>query len=178
MAKSTRDRRLERYKIPAVRCKAHSSRTGQPCKQWAIRGAVVCVTHGGSAPNVKRAAAERVAEALEDLIAPSRILREIAAIAYFDMRRLYDSEGNLLKPKDWPDDVARALSSMKTVKKNLTTGDGKVDDVIEPRLWDKPKALELLAKHKGLLTDKVEVSLGADLFARLTAGRKRVADGK
>jgi hypothetical protein len=42
------------------RCTAHSSRTGQPCKRWAIAGGTVCPMHGGSAPQVKASAMERL----------------------------------------------------------------------------------------------------------------------
>lgn len=48
---------------PAVRCSAHSSRTGEPCGAYAVHGANVCRAHGGSVPHVKRAAARRLAEA-------------------------------------------------------------------------------------------------------------------
>lgn len=41
-------------------CKAKSSRTGQPCRAWAIMGATVCRWHGGAAPQVRAAAAARV----------------------------------------------------------------------------------------------------------------------
>ena len=43
------------------RCSAHRS-NGEPCKAYAVRGATVCVTHGGAAPRVREAAARRVAE--------------------------------------------------------------------------------------------------------------------
>lgn len=42
------------------RCSAHSKRTGNPCTQPAIAGATVCRMHGGSAPQVKAAAKERL----------------------------------------------------------------------------------------------------------------------
>lgn len=45
-----------------VRCTAHSSRTGEPCKKYAIIGGNVCSTHGGSAPAVKEAARRRIAQ--------------------------------------------------------------------------------------------------------------------
>lgn len=45
----------------AQRCTAHRT-NGEPCRAWAVRGATVCVTHGGAAPAVRAAAARRVAE--------------------------------------------------------------------------------------------------------------------
>lgn len=56
------------------RCSAKSTRTGQPCKLPPIKGGTVCATHGGAAPQVKRKAEERIAEARArflDLLDPS-----------------------------------------------------------------------------------------------------------
>ncbi|HET9254890.1 MAG TPA: AsnC family protein [Pseudonocardiaceae bacterium] len=53
-----------RHPLPAIRCRAHRRHDGAPCGRWAIRGGAVCPSHGGSAPHVKRAAAERVRRAL------------------------------------------------------------------------------------------------------------------
>lgn len=44
----------------AVRCSARTS-AGKPCRAWAIAGGTVCAVHGGRAPQVKRAAARRLA---------------------------------------------------------------------------------------------------------------------
>jgi hypothetical protein len=44
------------------KCKAHVAGTGEPCKNWPIAGAEVCVSHGGKARQVKEAAERRVAE--------------------------------------------------------------------------------------------------------------------
>ncbi len=43
-----------------VRCSAHSKRTGKPCTMPAIAGGTVCRMHGGSAPQVKASARERL----------------------------------------------------------------------------------------------------------------------
>jgi hypothetical protein len=45
----------------------------------------------------------------------------------------------------------------------VTTGDGKTDDVFRVRLADKVRSLEMLAKHFGLLVDRVDHS-GAIVF--------------
>jgi len=44
------------------RCTGHSSRTGEPCKLWPVKGATVCHKHGGRAKQVKAKAEERLAE--------------------------------------------------------------------------------------------------------------------
>lgn len=43
-------------------CTAKSVRSQEQCKKPAIRGGTVCGTHGGSSPQVKRKAAERLAQ--------------------------------------------------------------------------------------------------------------------
>jgi hypothetical protein len=45
----------------AVKCQAHRS-DGAPCKRWATRGAYVCASHGARAPQVRRAAHDRLIE--------------------------------------------------------------------------------------------------------------------
>lgn len=44
------------------KCAKTSKRSGRPCKNWAIKGHTVCRNHGGSAPQVKAAAARNVLE--------------------------------------------------------------------------------------------------------------------
>jgi hypothetical protein len=47
------------------RCTAHLSDGSRQCERWAIDGGVVCATHGGQAPQVKKSARERLAELVE-----------------------------------------------------------------------------------------------------------------
>lgn len=49
------------HPLPSVPCRAHHRRDGAPCERWAIRGATVCPSHGGNAPQVRRVAGEREA---------------------------------------------------------------------------------------------------------------------
>lgn len=47
--------------VQSIRCTA-TARTGRRCRNRAILGATVCRMHGGSAPQVRRAAEERLRE--------------------------------------------------------------------------------------------------------------------
>lgn len=136
-------------------CTAKNGR-GLPCGMPPIRGGMVCPAHGGRAPQVRAKANERLA----DLIDPDRALREAARLAYSDPRELFDAAGQLRPVKDWPDALAAAIGSIEVVKRNVDSADGKTDDVIKVKVWDKPKALEMLFKHLGLLTEKLEHSGG------------------
>ena len=157
----------------ARRCTAKSSRSGNPCKKAAILGGTVCRTHGGSAPQVKKKALERI----EDLIDPDRALREAAKLAYSNIQDLLDEEGQVRPMKEWPRELAAAVSSIDITKKNLTAGDGKQEDVIRIRLWDKPSNLTLLFKHLNLLTERLHLSADKEILDRLMSARERV-DGQ
>jgi HEAT repeat protein len=49
------------------KCRAKRS-NGEPCKRWAIVGGSVCMTHGGSAPQVRKAAEERLRALIDPAI--------------------------------------------------------------------------------------------------------------
>src|SRR4029079_8562013 len=51
--------------LPERRCRAHSSRTGEQCKNAAIKGSTVCRFHGGAAKQVKANARARLENAAE-----------------------------------------------------------------------------------------------------------------
>jgi hypothetical protein len=53
-------KRCDRCGEPHPRCKGHRN-DGKPCGLWPRRGATVCRRHGGSAPQVKKAAERRQA---------------------------------------------------------------------------------------------------------------------
>ena len=95
-------------------------------------------------------------ERLADLIDPDRALREAARLAYSDVRELYDEQGKLKPMKDWPDDLAAAIGGVEFVRRNVDGADGHSDDVIKVKVWDKPKALEMLFKNLGLLKETLE----------------------
>jgi phage terminase small subunit len=84
-----------------------------------------------------------------------RVLEELRRLGFSDLAVAFDDQGSLLPIRQVPIETRAALASVKVTKKNLTAGDGKTEDVVELRLWDKPRALESLAKHFGLLKENV-----------------------
>ena len=133
-------------KDPKRQCNG-TNKKGEPCGRAPIRGGFVCPRHGGGAPQVRRKANERLA----DLIDPDRALREAARLAYSDLGELI-AEGKVKSLEDWPPELRAAVSSFEVVKGNVDQGDGKSDTVVRVKLWDKPKALEMLFKHLDLFS--------------------------
>lgn len=92
-------------------------------------------------------------------VTAQRVLEELACIAFLDPGEMYDEDGNLKHIRDMPERVRRAIASMEVDRRNRRGRgeDGEEDDIEETnkriRMNDKMKALEMLAKHVGLLAD-------------------------
>lgn len=83
-------------------------------------------------------------------------MREAARLAYSDIGDLFDDDGKLLPLNDWPKDARAAVSSVEVLTRTRGAGDRVLDDVVKIKLWDKPKLIELLFKHLGLMRDTVQ----------------------
>jgi phage terminase small subunit len=114
-------------------------------------------TEGKRGPQ-KRTLALRAAAQRSLAVTADRTIREIGRLAFSDIGQLFDAKGRLRPLHELPADVRAAIASVKISKKNLTAGDGVVEDVIEVKLWDKLRAVEMAAKHHGLLLEKIEHS--------------------
>lgn len=78
------------------------------------------------------------------------VLRETAAIAFSDVRKLFDENGNLLPVRDWPSDIAPAVSGIEVMLMKGKDGSETTLKVAKIKLWDKNSALEKLLKHLGM----------------------------
>ena len=67
-------------------------------------------------------------------LSASTVLDQLRALSMIDMRDFFDDDGVLKPPSRWSVDMGRAVVSFDTVKKNVTSGDGKSDDVFRVRL--------------------------------------------
>lgn len=92
-----------------------------------------------------------------------RVLLEMARLAFVDARSFWDDTGNLKPFSELDADQGAALAGFEAIIKNAKAGDGITDEIHKIKMWDKPRALEMLAKHFGLLTDKVEHSGGIEI---------------
>lgn len=81
---------------------------------------------------------------------------EIARLALTDRRGVW-ADGRLKPLDEWTVDEAACLEGMEVIIKNAQAGDGHTDTVHKVKLTSKPGALEMLARHFGLLSDKVKV---------------------
>jgi len=103
-------------------------------------------------PHIQKAVQRATADRVTRLAGTAdNTVREIARICFSDIGDLFDDFSNLKSVKDLPREVRACIASIKVVKKNLTVGDNAVEYVHEIKFWNKPQALELLARHLGLL---------------------------
>lgn len=91
-------------------------------------------------------------------VTKERVLEELATIAFASKADFFDKQGNLIPIHKLGRRQARQLASVEIIVKNAQAGDGHMDTVHKLRLWDKTKALEMLAKYHGLLQERVEHS--------------------
>jgi hypothetical protein len=75
--------------------------------------------------------------------------------------------------RQMPEEMQRAISSVKVRTENLTPGDDAQDTTIEIRLWDKTRALELGARANGWLKDKTEITMPEEMLSILDRAKAR-----
>lgn len=93
----------------------------------------------------------------------TRVLEEYRRLAFMDARSFFDDRGNLKPFSELTEEQGSALAGFEAIIKNAQAGDGVTDTIHKIKFWDKTRALESLAKHFGLLTEKVEHSGGLDI---------------
>lgn len=101
------------------------------------------------------------------------VLRELSAIVHFDPRRLFDEVGGLIRIKDLPEDVAKAIAGIDVAIKM----EGKdVIRVMKLRFADKNAAIEKAMKHLGLFErdNKQQTNAMTELLAHVAAHNQPV----
>lgn len=80
-----------------------------------------------------------------------RMIQELSMIAYGTIQPLFDEHGKLLKPREWPAEIAGMVASVETEETYEGFGEARVwtgySHKVKP--WDKLKAHDQLAKILG-----------------------------
>jgi phage terminase small subunit len=88
-----------------------------------------------------------------------RVIQEIARVAFSDPRRLIGPDGNLLPLEQLSDEDAAGIAGVEITVRGP---EGKAT-VTKIKRWDKARCLELLARHHGLLNDKLQMQGGLSI---------------
>lgn len=85
-----------------------------------------------------------------------RVLKEMARLAFFDIRKLVNSDGTPRALHELDDDTAAAIAGLEVVRVgNAMIGEG---EVLKFKIADKNSALEKLAKHLQMFVERTEVT--------------------
>lgn len=81
-------------------------------------------------------------------ITQERVLQELAAIAFSDVRKFYNEDGSLKSITELDDETAAAMAGMDI--EEIFMEKTHIGNTKKIKRWDKAKALELLGKHLGI----------------------------
>lgn len=108
-------------------------------------------------------------------ISADRVLREAAKIAFGDPRVLFRSDGSLRTPDEYDENDGAMIEGIKTRRIVEVGADGEMQqvEIQEVKLSPKMPAVTLLARHLGILNDKLDVNVTGNLAARMDEAFKR-----
>ena len=109
------------------------------------------------------------------LIAADEILCSLHNIANIDPIELFQDNGQIRKINEMTPEARKAIAGIEVEEIFGVVGtEYKPTGCIKKiKLWDKNRALENLAKHFKLISDKLEVDIGDNLAEELRAARQR-----
>lgn len=84
-------------------------------------------------------------------VTAEKVVREVAALAFSDIRQLFNVDGTLKKIHELDDATAASISSIEVDE--LTAGETVIGLTKKIKLWDKNSAQERLCKHLGLFRE-------------------------
>lgn len=107
-------------------------------------------------PDIAEAIAKAQSKRLErNEVTAERVIAQLAAIAFLDVRKAFDAEGKLLPLHEIDDDTRAAL--VVEVSQGFDQ-DGNPVQTRKVKFADKLVALDKLARHLGLFQDKLKIS--------------------
>lgn len=125
------------------------------------------------ATKVQEAQAER---AKRTGITQDRVLAELAKLAFFDVRKLYNGDGTMIPVTELDDDTAAGLAGLDVTE--ITAGDKLIGYTKKAKLPNKVEALSLCMRHLGILNDKMNHGVQPDnplaALVEAVAGRSKL----
>lgn len=98
-----------------------------------------------------------------------RVLKEAQRLAFFDIRKLVDKEGNPIPINELDDDTAAAIQGLELASERSRDENGTETTVRKYKVADKNSALERLFKHLGLFERDNKQSNGVEAMAAFVA---------
>lgn len=95
------------------------------------------------------------------IITKERVIIELARVAFFDVRKLFDEDGNGKSITDLDDDTAAAISGVdiSAIYRKDVSLDEKVAEVTKKfKTVNKGQALEILSRHFNIITDSNQIN--------------------
>lgn len=106
-------------------------------------------------------------------ITQDRVLKELARIAFFDIRKLYREDGAMKLPSELDDDTAAALVGIDIAESRVGEDGPLTITTRKAKVIERTGALSLVMRHLGMLTDKLEVKDVTAVADRLRHARER-----
>ncbi len=149
MTAAPKPRGLSRKQIAFIQHYLRCGNATESARLAGYKGNAVTLAAVGSENLRKPPIASEIAKATKKSgLTPEVVLGEILRLARSDIAAAFDSDGRLKPIHEIPEETRRAISSIETE----TDKHGVVTTKV--KFWDKPRTLELLAKHLNLLTEK------------------------
>ena len=92
-------------------------------------------------------------------ITQDMVLKELAKVGFFDIRRLFDDSGKPLDITGLDNETAASIVGLEVMDIYEGTGEDKefVGYIKKYKLSDKLKALEMIGRHLGMFKDKMDI---------------------
>lgn len=88
------------------------------------------------------------------------IVDELKKVAMIDIRKVFKPDGSMLPVDQWPEEIAKAVSSVEVFEEFEGKGEERhqIGWTKRVKFWDKTKALDMLGRSHGMFIDRKEVS--------------------
>jgi phage terminase small subunit len=106
-------------------------------------------------------------------ITAARVLKELGHIGFLDPQDMFNDDDSLKQIKSMPEHIRRCIAGIEVKQVKVKRAkDEKGEDIllessiVKIKLWPKTDALQLIAKHLGMLDERFKVTHGIDPAAQ------------